>query len=155
MKKAIADVNFGHFIVYVSVVLSLVLFYFTCINYIEPSEVGIARNHITGRMWLQDKGGIYLTWPWVWVARIDTRPMRVAVTTAGKARSAKLVQFEQKHWESFVQTEGWRYYWWANRFSINFGYDEEYRGLRDIMRGYAYSTKQYPFIKILQEYEEK
>lgn len=136
----------------ICVLAGTLLFYLACVNYVEPSEVGIARNRVTGRMWLQH-GGFYLTWPWVGVARIDTRPMRVAVTTSGTARNAKLVQFNQKDWELFVQTEGWRYYWWANRFSINFGYDEEYRGLRDIMRGYAYSVKKYPFITTIQEYQ--
>lgn len=42
-----------------------------------------------------------------------------------------------------------------NRFSFNGSYPEEYRGWRDVMRGYAYSTKRYPFIKILEEYKEK
>ena len=69
--------------------------------------------------------------------------------------SAKLIQFNPEYWREFVDVEGWRYYWLANRFSFNFGYEEEYRGMRDLMRGYAYSAKQYLFLNILKEYKEK
>lgn len=79
--------------------------------------------------------------------------MRVSVDSAGHGYHAKLVQFNADGWQEFVQTEGWYYYWWANRFSFNFGYSEEHRGLKDIMRGYAYGTRRYTFINVLQEYE--
>jgi len=128
-------------------------FFIACLNFTEPSEIGLARNRITGNTWSQDYGGWHLSAPWVFVAVIDTRPMRVSVTTTGRGYSAKLVQFQKEYWREFIATEGFRYYWWANRFSFNWGYDEEYRGLKDIMRGYAYSAKKYPFIKVLTEYQ--
>jgi hypothetical protein len=129
------------------------LFYLLFLNYTEPTQIGIARNYVSGEMWVQEGGGWHFTAPWTLVAKIDVRPMRVAVTTTGRGFSAKLVQFEPKAWREFVATEGFRYYWWANRLSFNFGYDEEYRGVKDILRGYAYSAKKYPFITILKEYE--
>ncbi|KKR46338.1 MAG: hypothetical protein UT90_C0004G0050 [Parcubacteria group bacterium GW2011_GWA1_40_21] len=131
------------------------LFYIGFVNCTEPTEIGIARNHISGKMWAQKNGGIHLTPLWVGVARVDIRPVRVAVTSAGRGYSAKLIQFNPEYWREFVDVEGWRYYWWANRFSFNFGYEEEYRGMRDLMRGYAYSAKQYLFLNILKEYKEK
>ncbi len=96
-----------------------------------------------------------LTPPWVFVPKIDLRPQRVAITTAGHGFSAMLVQFNPEEWRSFVETEGFRYWWWANRASFNLGYDEEYRGTRDILRGYAYSVKRFPFITILEKYDTK
>lgn len=132
-----------------------ILFYVGFVNYNEPTQLGIARNHISGEMWLQEGGGLYITPPWVWVARVDTRPIRVSVASAGRGYSAKLVQFDKKGWKEFVELEGWRYYWWANRLSFNFGYDEEHRGIRDILRGYAYSPKKYPFLVILEENVER
>jgi hypothetical protein len=135
-------------------ILPFLLFYLLFVNYTEPTEVGIARNWFNGDMYLQDKGGWHLSPPWVWVACIDTRPMRVAVTSASRGYNAKLVQFDPRYWKEFVQVEGWHYYWWYNRLSFNWGYDEEYRGVRDLMRGYAYSAKRYPFIKILNEYQQ-
>lgn len=134
-------------------VVPIVLFYTLFLNYTEPTQVGIARNWFSGEMRLQEGGGWHVSAPWVWVVRIDTRPMRVAVTSAGRGYSGKLVMFDPKEWREFVQTEGWHYYWWYNRFSFNFGYAEEYRGMRDIMRGYAFGAKKYSFIKILNEYE--
>lgn len=131
----------------------ILVFYLGFLNYTEPTEVGIARNEFTGETWEQSGGGWYRTAPWVLVSKIDTRPQRVAITTAGHGFSAKLVQFNPKEWREFVKAEGFRYWWWSNRFSFNFGYPEEYRGMKDILRGYAYSVKRYPFIVILEEYQ--
>ncbi len=132
---------------------SVFTFYLFFLNYTEPTEVGIARNFITGEMWIQKGGGWWCTSPWVRVARIDIRPVRVTVPSAGHGYSAKLVQFQPDAWQEFVAVEGFRYWWWANRFSFNFGYDEEYRGMRDILRGHAYGTKKYSFFKVITEYE--
>lgn len=134
----------------------LVLIFLFCVgflNYLEPTQIGIARNRISGELSLQDTGGLHLTAPWIGVTRVDTRPIRVSVTSAGRGFSAKLVQFDKRYWREFVEVEGWRYYWWANRISFNLGYTEEHRGMKDILRGYAYSPKQYPFIVILAEYD--
>jgi hypothetical protein len=133
-------------------VLVLLTFYFAFVNFIDKNEVGIAYNWITGELWLQDTASWKLTSPSVSVSRIDTRPVRVCITTAARAFNCKLVQFEPRHYEEFVATEGFYYYWWANRLSFNFGYREEYRGMKDILRGYAFSPTQYPFLKILQEH---
>lgn len=127
--------------------------YLLFFNYLEPYEVGIARNAFTGEIVLQ-KGGMHLTAPWVRVATIDTRPQRVCVTTTGRGFNCLLVAFDPVAYKEFVAVEGFRYYWWANRFSFNSGYHEEYRGMRDLLRGYAYSVKKYPFITIIRSYDE-
>jgi len=119
-------------------------------NHVEAYEVGIAWNQVTGQLWLQP-AGIHWSAPWVAVSRIDTRPQRVCVTSASKAFSCKLVRFEPAAYREFVAVEGHRYYWWSNRISFNLGYDEEYRGMRDLLRGYAYGAKQYPFVVTVQE----
>lgn len=136
-------------------ILCLTLFYNLFANYNQPTEIGVARNHITGEMWIQEGGGLFVSPPWVWVSRIDTRPVRVAVESAGRGYSAKLVQFDKRHWREFVDLEGWRYYWLANRISFNFGHEEEYRGMRNILRGYAYSPRQYSFLIVHEEYEAR
>lgn len=132
---------------------ALLLFYLGCLNHVEPSQVGLAKNIASGEVWVQPAGW-HLTPPWVMVARIDTRPVRVAVASSGRGYSAKLVRFVPEHYREFVAVEGFRYYWWDNRLSFNFGHDEEFRGLRDIMRGHAYGAVRYPFIEILDEYEK-
>jgi hypothetical protein len=81
--------------------------------------------------------------------------MRVCITSASRGFNCKLVQFVPSDYREFVAVQGFSYYWWANRISFNSGYSEEYRGMRDLMRGYTYSVKQYPFIKILEDYPEQ
>ncbi len=125
--------------------------YLPFLNYVEPFEEGVAWNFVKGELYLQKKGW-NVTPPWVLVARVDARPMRVCITTAGRGFNCKLVQFEPAHFKEFVQTEGFYYYWWANRISFNMGYAEEYRGERDMLRGYAYSVKPYPFVTTLRDY---
>jgi len=131
---------------------ALLLFYFACLNYLEPTEVGISWNLSSGKMELQNPGW-HLTSPMVQVARVDTQPMRVCITSASRAFNCKLAQFVPHEYKLFVDTEGFYYYWWYNRFSFNWGYGDEYRGVKDIIRGYAYSTKQYPFVITLRDYE--
>ena len=111
-------------------------FYLMCLHYTEVGQVGIMRNVVTGDMTL-DSPGWNVSPPWVLVSKVDTRPMRVCVTSAGRGFNCKLVQFIPAEFEEFVAVEGFRYWWWANRLSFNWGYDEEYRGMRDLMRGYA------------------
>lgn len=130
------------------------LFYLAFVNHLEAYQVGIARNLVTGEAKLQDRGGYHFTAPWVQVARIDARPFRVCITSATRAFNCKLVQFELSAYKEFVTVQGFQYYWWANRISFNFGYAEEYRGMKDILRGYAYGVKKYPFIMVLRYYVE-
>jgi hypothetical protein len=132
---------------------AIMIFYFLFVNYTEPTELGIARNKISGEMWIQENGGWHLSAPWVFVANVDLRPIRVAVLSSGHAYCAKLVQFDKNHWKEFIAVEGFRYYWWSNRISFNLGYEEEYRGMKDLMRGYAFSVQKFPFINILTEYQ--
>ncbi|MDB5260633.1 MAG: hypothetical protein JWN37_864 [Candidatus Nomurabacteria bacterium] len=142
-----------HILVAGALLLLGALIYFPFMHHSEPTQVGIMRNAFTGEV-KRDTPGWNLSAPWVKVAKVTTTPLRVCITTTSRAFNCRLVQFVPEEYEVFVRTEGFRYYWWANRISYNHGYDEEYRGMRDIMRGYAYSAKRYPFIKILRVYEE-
>lgn len=138
----------------VLVITGILLFWIFFLKYVDQYEVGIARNIISGKTWLLEGNGLNFKAPWVYIPKIDTRPMRVEICSAGHGFSAKLVQFNKKCWEDFANTEGVWFYWWANRISFNSGYDVEHRGIKDILRGYAYSPKKYSFIIILEEYGE-
>ncbi len=129
-----------------------VLFYLLCVHHVEPYWIVIEWNRRTGEMRLDTEAIWYITPPWVMAIQIDIRPQRVCVTSAGRGVfNCKLVKFEPTAYKEFVAVEGLRYYWFANRISFNLGYEEEYRGFRDIMRGYAFSAKKYKFITILKE----
>lgn len=135
-----------------AVVVVVLILYLAFVNYLSAYHVGIAWNRITGELWLQDTGGWKVTPPWVSVSRIDTRPQRVCFTTAGRGFNCRLVRFVPEKYEEFVEVEGFRYYWWANRLSFNLGYEEEYRGMRDIFRGYAFGVRRYSFIEVVDSY---
>ena len=98
-------------------------------------------------MWIDTIPGYNITAPWVQVSRIDTRPQRVCVDCDCRNLNCQLASFDPDGWEEFVRYEGFRYYWWSNRFSFNPGHKNEYRGMNDILRGYAFDGKEYPFIK--------
>lgn len=137
---------------YIIGVLSAIILYYATFTHIEVSEIGISRNFFSGHMELVPTGW-HLSPPWVGISVIDTRPFRVMVSTTGRGYNAKLIQFDSSHWQDFVNTEGWRYYWLDNRLSFNLGSGfQESRGIENILRGYAYSKKPYSFLKILEEY---
>ena len=102
-------------------ILSLIIFYVGFVNHIEPNQIGLARNHASGETWVQTASW-HLTPPWVWVSRVESNPIRVGVPTAGRGFSAKLVRFLPEKADDFLNREGWRYYWWDNRISFNFGH---------------------------------
>lgn len=129
------------------VTLSLSFFYFFCFHYVNVHEVGIRRNIISGKLSIDDKPGMYVSVPWVQVAKIDTRPQRLCVECGCKNITCKLVSFNPEGWRDFVKKEGFRYYWWSNRFSFNPSHKNEYRGIKDILRGYAFDGGHYPFLK--------
>lgn len=125
----------------------------TCFYSLEPTELGISRNMVTGTVSLQSRTGFHVKPPWVFVSVIDTRPTRVCITSSSRAAfNCRLVRFVGSEWRTFVRTEGFRLYWWSNRISFNTGYREEYRGMKDVLRGYAFSAERYPFVEVLQEY---
>lgn len=136
------------------VLLGLWLLFITCFYSLEPTEFGISRNMLTGTVSQQSRTGYHMKPPWVFVSVIDTRPTRVCLTSSAHAAfNCRLVRFVGSEWRAFVRTEGFRLYWWSNRLSFNSGYREEYRGMKDIMRGYAFSTEHYPFLEIIREYQ--
>lgn len=143
---------------FVVIPLTILLLYavlrLTTFHYLYYKEVGISYNIFNGEVVLLNKGGWNVLPPWKLVSKIDTKPIRVCITSAGRGFNCKLVQFQPGSYRQFVETEGFRLYWWANRFSFNWGYDEEYRGIKDILRGYTFSAKKYPFVVVVEEYSQ-
>lgn len=121
---------------------------------LEPGNVAISRDYVSGRIGLQDRHGWHVKAPWVLVSEIPTTPQRLCLTTAAHAAfNCKLVQFQPEEYRAFLEVQGFGIYWMANFISFNTGYREEYRGIRDILRGYAFSAEQYSFIRVVDEYQ--
>lgn len=129
-------------------------FYLLCVNFVDSTDAAIARNRISGEVSLQSTGW-HVTPPWVAVSVVDVRPVRVCVSSSGRDVGCRLVRFRSEAYREFVQTEGFRYWWWANRISFNGGYNDEYRGMKDLMRGYAFSGLDYPFLDVQREFGGK
>lgn len=120
-------------------------------NYVDQGEAGLGWNAVSGEIFLQEPG-IHWTSPITLVSVIETRPQRVCITSSTQAApNCKLVQFDATQYKEFVAVEGWRYYWFDNFISFNSGHQETYRGFRDLLRGYAFSAQEYPFVKTIKE----
>lgn len=130
---------------------SLFTIWIFCFHWTGVHEVGIRRNLFTGEVSLDSTAGFEFSVPWVQVALIDTRPQRMCIECDCRAMSCKLVEFNPAGWKELIEKEGFDYYWLANRFSFNSGATEEYRGIKWILRGYAFSELQYSFINITKE----
>ena len=121
---------------WILLVSSLVFsFYLLFVIRILPNEVGIYKDEISGLNWIESKPGYHISPPWHLCTMIDIRPMRVGISCACRAYKYELVSFNINNWKEFITREGWSYYWFRNRLSLNFGTEEEYRGFRNIMRG--------------------
>jgi hypothetical protein len=129
--------------------------YLAFVHYTEPYQAAIVWDRVSGELRLDDQAGFDVTAPWVAVSRIDTRPVRVCITSAGRGFNCKLVRFDPAAYKEFVAVQGFHYYWFANRFSFNSGYDDEYRGMKDLLRGYAFGVKKYPFVTVLKDSTEQ
>jgi hypothetical protein len=140
--RAVAWVGMG-------IMAVLLLFYLPFFHYTDAHEVGIKRNQLDGTLSI-DTPGFNITAPWIFVAKMETRPQRVCVESAAKVINCKLAIFRPTEYLEFVQREGFRYYWWDNRISFNSAYAEEYRGSRDLIRGYAFSTAKQNFVEVIQ-----
>ena len=125
---------------------SFFIFWLSCIHWTNVHQVAITRNIFTGEMNIDTVPGIQISAPWVQVSRIDIRPLRVCVDCDCRNINCRLVTFKVEGWRDFVAKEGFRYYWWSNRISFNSGNKEEYRGMKNILRGYSFDSE-YKFIK--------
>lgn len=130
----------------VGVLLLVLGIRFGFFNHEDAHERGLTYNLFTGELALQDRAGWHTHAPWTLVTTIDLRPMRVCVTSSARAAiNCKLVRFVPNEYGSFVETEGFRYYWWSNRISFNSG-QKTYRGFANVMKGYGFSLEHYPFV---------
>lgn len=133
-------------------IFAICLFYLMFVDYIDHYEVSIRRNILSGETYIDTTGGFNLSVPWVLTSNIETRPIRICITSSSRIYNCKLVSFDPNGFEDFVELEGFKYYWWANRLSYNIGHDVEYRGISDIIKGYCFDeSKKHSFIKIEKE----
>lgn len=130
--------------------ISIILFYSAFYHYTDSYEFGITYNVFSGELKSDQHTGHHITMPWVLATKIDTRPQRVCITSATRNVDCRLVQFDTTQWRELIKFEGFRYYWWYNRFSFNSG-QETYRGVRNLFLGHAYGNSRCSCIKIVRQ----
>jgi len=118
------------------VVVSAFLFWLFCLNHIDVTDIGITYNSINGEISVQQNPGWYVTSPFVRVANISTLPLRVAIPSEARVINQRMVRFKPEGAIEFVKLQG---------FSITLG-----SSLENILLGYAFSGRQYPFLEILE-----
>lgn len=132
----------------------LMVTYLPFVHHTDVNQVALMHNVANGSITIDRTAGFTISAPWVLVSRIDIRPNRVCVEGAARVANCRLAKFVPEHLTEFVDREGFRYYWFANRVSFNFGHNQEYRGARNYLRGYAFSNKEVPFVQVIDEYHE-
>lgn len=129
--------------------------YLSCFNYVPYHENGLAWDAATGKSWVQSPGP-HFTSPLVMVSSLEMRPIRVCIESNSRVRTCKLVQLNRRYLTDLIELEGFHYYWLSNRFSFNFGHQEESRGIKDVLIGYVFSDNslnlRYKFYEVLNEY---
>jgi hypothetical protein len=125
--------------------LALAIFRISCIGFIENYELGYTFDTVSGKTEpLVNKDGtfkrgyVYAN-PFVFVYHIDLRPMQVTINANNRVLNAKLVEFNPKGFQTFVNWHG------------TGDYDQNI--LKDILLSYAYdpSSKDYDFLTVKKE----
>lgn len=118
-------------------VVCLFLFYVLCWNHVHINEIGVAYNSMNGKVTIQENPGWYLTNPFVEVVNISTVPHQVSIPSGAVVINTKIVRFKKEGVEEFIRLQGFSY-------SLN-------QSLNNILMGYAFSGKEYPFLEVMQE----
>lgn len=131
-----------------TIILSIALFiiYALTFHWTPTTHVTITRNILNGELNIDSIAGPSITPPWVQAANIDTRPQRICIECKCRNINCKLIAFNHEHWKQLIDKEGFRYFWWDNRLSFNLNHNNEYRGIRDLLKGYAFDGKHHEFL---------
>lgn len=126
-----------------------ILFYIFCLNRVAYQTVGVALNNNNGELSLQEKPGWYITSPLVSVKYVPLNPILVSSDPSHYARTVnqKLVQIKSDKVMDFVQCQGY------NNIPMLVDLDNDGRGgsFKQMLVGYAYSSKNFEWLEILED----
>lgn len=117
--------------------LCTLLFYILCWNHVHINQIGVAYNSMNGKVAIQENPGWYFTSPFVEVVNLNTLPHQVSIPSGAVVINTKIVRFKKEGVEEFIRLQGFSY-------SLN-------QSLSNILMGYAFSGKEYPFLEVMQE----
>lgn len=120
-----------------------ILFYFLCLNHINIGKIGIAYNSISGKYWVQNSPGWYITSPAVRVCSISILPFNASVlwenkpwASVPKINKVKLIQFNPSGVDEFLSLHGFHWY-----------FDDE---IYNILAIYGLYGEKHTFLTILE-----
>lgn len=127
---------FAFLIVFGAVIFISFMFWILCLNCVKFGTIGIAYNYYTGKVSTQKRLGWHFTSPSVKVSYISLLPMKLIIPSMAKVISYKMVKFNPDGIDEFIKLQG-----------VDFtAYDIE-----NILLGYAFSSRRYTFLDIIEE----
>jgi len=134
-------VNLGFTAISAAVVFVVTfLFWVLFLNHVGINEIGVAYNSWDGSITVQDEPGWYVTTPVTLVTSFDMLPMKVELPSNAMVVNTKIVRFKKEGVQEYIRMQGFS---WFNN------------DLRNVLMGYAFTNKEYPFMEILpNEYVE-
>ena len=112
-------------------------FYLFCVNHVHINEVGVAYNSLNGKISIQDDPGFYVTSPFTQVVTLSLLPHKVTIPSGAVVINTKIVRFKKEGIPEFIRLQGFSY-------SLSQSFD-------NILMGYAFAGKEYPFLDVMQE----
>lgn len=113
------------------------LYYLLCLNHVSLNDVGVAYNSLDGTMTIQERPGWYRTSPFTLVADLSILPQRVSIPSEAVVINTKVVKLRPEGVPELIHRQGFSYMLDSS--------------LNNILIGYAFSGKEYPFLEIVQE----
>lgn len=125
-------------IIVICLILLFPLFWMLFLNHVDINEIGVAYNSWNGEVTVQDEPGWYITNPLTLVASISTLPRKVDIPSNAVVVNAKVVRFKKEGVQEYIRLQGFQ--WFLSD-----------KALDNILMGYAFSGKDFPFLEIIQE----
>ena len=123
-------------------------FYIMCMNHIGIQHIGIAYDSWNGTVSIQQPGW-HQTGPQVQVAEVSLLPTRVCLNSGARVLNCKQVRFKAEGVQAFIAEQGFHYYDTSGSSSGNDC--DSCGGMTRILKGYAYSGKDWPFLEVIEE----
>lgn len=130
--------------------IAIPLFWLFCLNHLSVQSVGIAYNSWTGKITTQIEPGWHVTSVATRVAEISTLPIQVCLFAGSRITNCKLVRFRAtpEGIDALIRQQGFRYY--SSTVNCNTP-DQVCGGMGSVLKGYAFSEEEQPFLEIIRE----
>ena len=134
-----------------ALLFGLIVFRIACVDFVDNYEIGYRYDTWgpnAGQIQILPRTGYIVTWPFkTKIHTIDGRPMQVCISAINRVLNCKLVEFDPKGIDLFLQWHG------RDNYTNQDGTRDAPTQFNQILMNYAYdgSGKTYPFLTVLRE----